>query len=212
MIGMHLALRAGKEHRSLQSIGTKDSQLSFAFLNGERVVVYKENLELKTNQGGLRHRKIKPKEVTIYPGPIKECCPVGIILKYHSKLPGNRRNNALYLRPKEDPKLGDVWYYDIPIGLNKLQGYVKEMCAEAGFVGKETNHSLRSTLATRMYDAGVNEQTICAFTGHRSNAVRSYKRINDNLKCKAASTLTSSQCKNLAKQQFDHVKLTHCEH
>ncbi len=35
------------------------------------------------------------------------------------------------------------------------------MCKEAGFEGKFMNHSLQSTSETRMYDGGIDEQTIC---------------------------------------------------
>ncbi|CAC5388535.1 unnamed protein product [Mytilus coruscus] len=45
------------------------------------------------------------------------------------------------------------------------------ICQEAGIGGFRTNHSLRASAATRMYDAGVDEQLICEVTGHRSNAV-----------------------------------------
>jgi len=42
--------------------------------------------------------------------------------------------------------------------------------------GFYTNHSLRATCATRLFRSGVDEQLI-ARTGHRSNAIRNYKRI-----------------------------------
>ena len=41
-----------------------------------------------------------------------------------------------------------------------------------------TNHSLRATAATRLYHAGVDEQLITQKTGHRSTAVRAYKRTS----------------------------------
>ncbi len=67
MLGIHLALHAGKEHRNLKSIGSVNSQLHFSVQNGEHVVMYKENNATKMNQGGLRHRKMTGKEVMIYP-------------------------------------------------------------------------------------------------------------------------------------------------
>ena len=44
------------------------------------------------------------------------------------------------------------------------------------FSGFFSNHSLRATCATRLYQAGVDEQLITERTGHTSLAVRSYKR------------------------------------
>lgn len=53
------------------------------------------------------------------------------------------------------------------------------MCKEAGVVGYKTNHSLRTTTATRLFHAGVDEQLIMERTGHRStDGVRSYKRTS----------------------------------
>jgi hypothetical protein len=53
-----------------------------------------------------------------------------------------------------------------------------------GLFGYRTNHSLRATAASRLYDEQVDEQLICEVTGHRSNAVRNYKRTTDTLKRK----------------------------
>jgi hypothetical protein len=44
------------------------------------------------------------------------------------------------------------------------------------FSGFYSNHSLRATCATRLFQCGVDEQLIAAKTGHRSLAIRSYKR------------------------------------
>ncbi len=50
------------------------------------------------------------------------------------------------------------------------------MCSKAG-IEKKTNHSLRATGATRMFEAGVPEKLIRQRTGHRSlDALRIYER------------------------------------
>lgn len=67
----------------------------------------------------------------------------------------------------------------MPVGVNTLASVVTRLCSAAGFKGFFTNHSLRATSATRMFDADVDEQLIMAKTGHASSAVRCYKRIND---------------------------------
>ena len=52
-------------------------------------------------------------------------------------------------------------------------------CSEAGIGGYRTNHSLRATAATRLYQAGVHEQLIIERKGHRSlEGVRSYKHTS----------------------------------
>ncbi len=146
--------------------------------NGEHIVYYHEDVSTKTNQGGLNHKKISTKKVTIFPNfQHPECCLVAVVYKYYAKLPPYHKNNALYLCPRVDNKASEdsYWYCDMPLGINKLQTTIKDMCHEAGFQGNYSNHSLRSTSATHIYHAGIDEQTICEITGHRSNAVQAYK-------------------------------------
>ena len=53
-----------------------------------------------------------------------------------------------------------------------------------------TNHSLRRSCATRLYDGGVPEQLIQETTGHRSSdGVRAYKCTSSALKREASEIL-----------------------
>ena len=52
-----------------------------------------------------------------------------------------------------------------------------------------SNHSLRGTSATRMYRSDIDEQLIMEITGHRSLAVRSYKRTSDSQRRMASNCL-----------------------
>ena len=63
---------------------------------------------------------------------------------------------------------------------------VKEIAKKAGLPGFYSNHSLHSTSATKLYQGNFDEQLIQEVMGHRSLAVRSYKRTS-NLQCKNAS-------------------------
>ncbi len=215
LLGINLALRAGQEHHALWSIGF-DSQLSFAVRQGQHVVIYREDPGTKMNQGGLWHKKLLGKTVTIYPHHNRERCPVAALLKYHARLPVKHKSEALYLRPKCDSKAKEsVWYCDVPVGINKLQCVVKEICDEAGFQGNFSNHSLWSTSATRMYQAGIDEQTICEIMGHRSNAVWAYKRTSEDLKWKASEMISSiakaPHCETAVwKETKLWTHLTHC--
>lgn len=82
------------------------------------------------------------------------------------------------MRPLRYPT-DSTWYADSPVGVHTLQQTVAKLCKIAGFTGHYTNHSLRATAATRLYDAGIDEQLITEKTGHRSTSVRSYKRTNE---------------------------------
>lgn len=56
---------------------------------------------------------------------------------------------------------------------------VKKICKEAGIDCDKTNHSLRVTGATAMFQANVPERVIQKTTGHKSlQSLRCYERIS----------------------------------
>ena len=158
---------------------------------GQYFIRYHEEAGVKTNKGGLKHRKVEPKTVDLYAIEQTDRCPVRLLLTYLSKLSRDRSTQALYLQPhrKFTP---DSWYLDRPVGANKLRETVKDMCDKAGFPGFFSNHSLRSTFATKLYRGKFDEQLIQEITGHRSLAVRSYKRTSDLQKKEVSNCLFSS--------------------
>ena len=94
------------------------------------------------------------------------------------------------MKPRED-----VWYSCNSMGHNTLASTVPGILKEAGIAGYFTNHSLRATSATRLFDAGVDEQLIMAHTGHCSSAgVRSYKRISKQLCEKTSEIFNVESC------------------
>ena len=199
MVGMSCALRAGKEHHKLRSIPF-NSQFSWETDSAGRYYLkYIEDVTQKTNRGGLKHRKIVPKSVNVYPIPGSDRCPVAIIMKYFSLLPEGRTCNSFYLQPKKK-FTPTVWYLNKPVGINRLQGMVKETCNMGGIPGNFTNHSLRSTTATHLYHNNVDEQIIQEVTGHRSIAVRQYKRTCDDQKLVASSCIMGSELGHVAKK------------
>ena len=50
---------------------------------------------------------------------------------------------------------------------------------EAGIEGKFTNHSLRATCPSRMFDTFVPEKIIKETTGHKSECIRVYKQTSE---------------------------------
>ena len=68
------------------------------------------------------------------------------------------------------------------MGRDTLQNKLKNMCKVADIKGNITNHSLRASSATQMYDStsGVPEKMIQERTGHRSlEALRMYERTSE---------------------------------
>ena len=54
------------------------------------------------------------------------------------------------------------------------------LCKLGGISSYKTNHSLRTTATTRLYQSGVDEQMVMELTGHRSlEGIRSYKRTSN---------------------------------
>jgi len=77
---------------------------------------------------------------------------------------------------------------------------------QAGFIGYFTNHSLRATAATRLFAANVDEQLIKLKTGHSSDAVRSYKGVNE----KQLSNMTDVICNKMSKQDETESEKDNC--
>lgn len=188
MLGLNFALRAAQEHRNLRwGTATCPSQLEIYTKDGKRFLRYTEDTS-KTRQGGLHQRKIAPKTVSAIENTVKpERCIVRLYEKYLSHCP-SVHTDAFYLRPLKEPK-GNVWFSKQPVGVNTLSMVVKRLCHAAGLGGHRTNHSLRASAATRLYNCQFDEQVIAETTGHRSNSIRQYKRTSDDLKEQASLAL-----------------------
>ena len=154
---------------------------------------YSEDIGLKTNKGGIKHQKIDPKIVDVYPILNSYRCPVRIIGMYLSLLPQHRSCRAFYLQPLREYSV-DCWFADQPVGVNKLQKVVKVICEKGGLPGHYTNHSPRATAATRLYHNNCEEQIIQEITGHWSLAVRSYKRTCPEQRKFASRCVNSVEC------------------
>ena len=150
-------------------------------VNGKRVhsYVYQE-FGPKNRQGNFSSLNLQNKIVRQHQNTTNpERCHVQILDKYLSKIPKDTRaKDAFYLTPllhkPKDPS--KPWYTTTPIGRNRLNSMLKEMCQEAGLSTKFTNHSLRAYGATTLFQAGVSEKLIQQRTGHRClEALRQYE-------------------------------------
>ncbi len=191
LLGINFALRGGEEHKNLCAPGHNPQLTLGKDRAHERFLQYKEDVKGKTHQGGLSS-KIKPRTLKVYGSSNPSRNVVNLFAQYTRLLPTESKNPSLYKYSLPTSKqTACQWYSDRPIGVNQLKKVVKNLMTKAGLAGKYTNHSLRATCATHMFEAGVDEQLIKTFTGHKSDAVCDYKRVSDNLLRKASSTVST---------------------
>ena len=176
LIGVSFGLRGGQKHRQLR---WNTPQITVVAVSGERKhLLYVEDVS-KNNCGGLKMRKVQPKQVIQHENLEKpDRCIVRVFEEYSHRCQPNQPESSFYLKPLVKPK-GDIWYAAATVGHNTLDMTVARMCSAAGISGYKTNHSLCDTLATRLFKEDVDEQLIMAKTGHRStDGVRSYKQVS----------------------------------
>ena len=189
-IGKACCLRGGEEQR-----GLKPSQ--FSRLYDLDRYEYTENGS-KNRTGGFYQLGIDNKSVPIFKNVhAGERCLVSLLDLYLSKLPQAAIDKDIfYCKLLERFDKDSHWYSQQPRGKHTLANMVKSMFTEAGVDGTFTNHSLRATGATDLFQAGVPEKIIQEFTGHRSiKALRQYERADVTQKKPLATSLLEHHCR-----------------
>ena len=97
-------------------------------------------------------------------------CHVKILDKYLEKIPADAKEaDVFYVTPvSKFTDLSKPWFTKVPVGKNRLNSMMKEMCSQAGLSTEYTNHSLRAYGATSLFQAKVPEKLIQQRTGHKS--------------------------------------------
>ena len=100
----------------------------------------------------------------------------------------------MYL-PRDKPA-SDQWFTQSPIGHNSLDKLLKTIFNKAGINSdKISNHSLRATSISRMYNQGIPEKLIMEQSGHLSKeGVRSYERTTDVQMKHVSDVLSDISC------------------
>ena len=101
--------------------------------------------------------------------------------------------NDFYLRPMAAPR-NNVWYSCQHMGRGKLSKVTASMPQAAKLDGMVTNHSLRATAASRLYQSNCDEQLV-ERTGHRVLLVY-YKRTSSG-QLEISSVLYGNGSKNV---------------
>ena len=187
--GLNLALRSGQEHRKLRP----DMLMLKEPPNSTSYIIYTESGS-NNRQGGLKERKVLNKSIEYFANEAHPSrCGVQLFKKYMSLRPSDAPTDVFYLKPRpEGCSRSGCWYYNRAVGHNVLSRTVKRLCNRAGVDGYFTNHSLRRTCATRLFQQGIDEQQIMSITGHRSStAVRMYKQVSHEQEEKLSNLIQS---------------------
>lgn len=134
------------------------------------------------------------KSVTIFKNQLaRERCLVTLLDAYLEKLPKAALDTDVFYCRSIQKYHDGYWYSPQARGKNYLSYMVKAMCREAGIEGDFSNHSLRASGATELFQSGVPERVIQDFTGHRSvKALRQYEQVAGVQKRAATNILTGT--------------------
>eukprot|EP00118_Oscarella_pearsei_P017107 m.168548 g.168548 ORF g.168548 m.168548 type:complete len:283 (+) comp38959_c0_seq4:5169-6017(+) len=165
-------LRAVDEHRSLTAesfeFGEDEEGKFIEYVGGKS----------KNYQGGLQHRKVQPKRCRHYHQAGSSRSFYDHLRRYISLLPKEEKFTGFYKRPIEPGENGELRFSLQNVGVNTLRKFIPTMLDSIGIKGYFTAHSAKVSCATQLYRSGVDEQLIRERTGHRSDAIRQYKRTS----------------------------------
>ena len=151
MAGLYFSLHSGQEHRNLRL-----SQIRVVDRCPESMpyLEYTENIS-KNHPGELKHRKLSPQKLCHYGNCERpERWFVHLFKLYCSHHPPNVKDDAFYFTSLKNPHTA-IWYSVTLVGHHTLTNTVKRMCEAGGIGGFKTNHSLRVTTATCLFQHGV---------------------------------------------------------
>ena len=138
----------------------------------------------KNNQHRFKDINSANKEVCSFAQPGRDRCLVKLLDMYLKYLPSG--STALYLRPLAKFPSGTkkVCFSKQKVGVNTLRQIVPDiLCRLSGCSAKYTNHSLRATAITRMFNSGMSEKVIAETSGHRSmKGLRYYEHTSTEQK------------------------------
>ena len=129
----------------------------------------------KNNRGGLQHRHVAVKDLKQYDSNFPKSTYKLIQTYFEALKRCGIQEGAFYRRPLQ-PIAGKIRYAKVPIGVNSISQLLPNAAAAAGLKGNFTGHSGKVSCATALFQSDVDEQLIKERTGHRSDAVRIYKR------------------------------------
>ena len=177
-IGLQFCLRGVQEQYELSPSQLIRYPPDMTVYNEEVYYQYTEFIS-KNNQHRFKDTNISNKQVRSYAFPGNNRCLVKLLDCYLSKLPPN--SSYLYMRPLPafPDDLSRPSYTKQRVGINSIKQFLPRICDACGLGRKYTNHSLRATAITRMFEGKIPEKVIADKSGHKSiQGLRCYERIS----------------------------------
>ena len=148
----------------------------------------------KNNQHRFKDIDSSNKCVRCYAQPGSEKCVVKLLDAYLKCLP--LETETFYMRPltkfSVDPSKPS--YGKQRVGITTLKKIVPDICQKSGCNTKYTNHSLRATAITRMFNGGLPEKLIAENSGHRSlKALRQYEHTSSEQQKLVSETINNPE-------------------
>ena len=174
-VGMQFVLRGVQEQHNLLTQQFTRHPRDGSVYSTDVYYQYTEYIS-KNNQHRFKDSKAKNKEVRLYAQPESDRCLVHLLDTYLALLPVGVK--FFYLHPcKEFPSDPTKPAYTRQrIGINKLKDILSVISSTSGVTTRYTNHCLRATAMTRMFNQGVPEKIIADKSGHRSvESLRAYE-------------------------------------
>ena len=191
-MGLHFVLRGVEEQHQLKRKQLVRHPADFNVYSDD---VYYEYIEYisKNNQHRFKDINSHSKTVKAFASPGGNHCIVRVFDAYIQKLPDFP--DDFYLRPLLQTPHSGPWYARAKVGVNTLKKILPELSKEAAVGVHYTNHSLRATAITRMYEGGVPENLISEKSGHKSiKALRSYESTSIQQEKVAGSMISGEAC------------------
>ena len=181
--GLNFCLRGGEEHRQLKITQLQRMTVPDPDNPGQMIDCYEyTEFGSKNRSGGLNQVYLRNKGFRQYAAKNASRCHVRLIDLYLDKLPAYAfERDIFYCRPLQKYTQDGNWYAASPIGHNTLNAMLKTIFSKAEVDTENiSNHSLRATAVTRMYEAGIPEKQIMERSGHLSlSGVRNYERTTE---------------------------------
>ncbi len=112
------------------------------------------------------YQTVPPK---MFENPVNKArCPVRLYKLYESKRPKQCTETCFFLGINYQAKQHGEWYINKPMGPTRIGEIMSKIAERAGLVGKYTNHSVRRTMCTQLYQKGVNPILIAQLSGHKN--------------------------------------------